>query len=289
MINFGLSKVKFSTQSLVSSIWYQTIQNKVDYGICGLSVVPVRAEPSDKSELVTQLIYGECYQLLGIQGNWYQIQNAADQYIGWIDFKQHCPVTTAYFKEWSETTHPRAVDIVQTVSNASARIPVMIGSVLPFFDGINVRIGNEKYVYSGRATNNSIPFKINFFTKIALSYLKAPYVWGGKSIFGLDCSGFVQQVFGICGYQLPRDAWQQVPFGEEVHFANLTRPGDLAFFDNDEGRIVHVGIMLENQQIIHAHGEVRLDVLDHYGIFNHGRKRYTHKLRIIKRILPPAY
>ncbi len=258
----------------------------MDYGICGLSVIPVRAEPSDKSELVTQLIYGECYRLLSSQGNWYQIQIAADDYIGWIDFKQHCPVTAAYFDEWSALPHPRSVDIVQTISSSVTRIPVMIGSILPFFDGMNIRINSEKYIYSGRATNSSLSFKINFFTKIALTYLKTPYVWGGKSIFGIDCSGFVQQVFGICGYQMPRDAWQQVAVGQEVHFANQTQTGDVAFFDNDEGRIVHVGILLENQQIIHAHGEVRIDSLDHYGIFNHSRKRYTHKLRIIKRILP---
>lgn len=258
----------------------------MDYGICSLSIVPVRAEPSDKSELVTQLLYGECYQILQVQGSWFYIQIAADQYLGWIDFKQHCPVSFAYFSEWSEIKHPRAVDLVQTISSSVTRIPILLGSTLPFFDGISVRINSEKYVYSGRATNNTLPFKINFFTKIATSYLKSPYLWGGKSAFGIDCSGFVQQVFGICGYQYPRDAWQQVSLGEEVHFANQTLPGDLAFFDNDEGRIVHVGIMLENQQIIHAHGEVRIDILDHHGIFNYQRKRYTHKLRIIKRILP---
>ncbi|QNF35902.1 C40 family peptidase [Adhaeribacter swui] len=250
--------------------------------------MPVRAEPSDKSELVTQLLYGECYQIMGSQGNWHQIKIAADDYTGWIDFKQHCPVTPEYFTEWKATAHPRAVDLVQTISSENTRIPIMIGSTLPFFDGINIRINNQKYVYSGRATNNSLPFKINFFTKVAHSYLKAPYLWGGKSIFGIDCSGFVQQVFGICGYNFPRDAWQQVSVGIEVHFANLTQPGDLAFFDNDEGRIIHVGILLENQQIIHAHGEVRIDMLDHYGIFNHQRKKYTHRLRIIKRIFPVA-
>ena len=260
----------------------------MEYGICSLSVVPVRAEPSDKSEMVTQLIFGDCYQILLIQGNWFQVQITSDQYTGWIDFKQHCPVSSLYYKEWSETQHPRAVDLVQTISSSNTRIPVLLGSTLPFFDGINIRINSERYVFSGRANNSSLPFNINFFLKIARSYLKTPYLWGGKSVFGIDCSGFVQQVFGICGYQLPRDAWQQVSVGEEVHFANQTQPGDIAFFDNDEGRIVHVGIMLENQQIIHAHGEVRIDVLDHHGIFNYQRKRYTHKLRIIKRILPQS-
>lgn len=258
----------------------------MDYGICTLSHVPVRLEPSDKSELITELFFGECYTLLATQGNWFQIRNAADNYEGWIDFKQHSPVTAAYFQEWQSQAHPRAVDIVQTVSNANLKIPVMIGSTLPFFDGMNIRVGEEKYVYNGRATNPTLPFKVNFLNKIALSFLKAPYVWGGRSVFGIDCSGFSQQVYGICGYQLPRDAWQQVSHGEEVHFAAQTKPGDLAFFDNPEGRIVHVGIMLEPGQIIHAHGEVRIDPLDHQGIYNIGRKRYSHTLRIIKRIFP---
>lgn len=256
----------------------------MDYGICGLSHVPVRSEPADKSELITELFFGECYTLLAVQGNWLQVQNAADQYEGWIDFKQHTPVSSAYFEEWKLQPHPRAIDMVQTVSNAKTRIPIMMGSLLPFFDGLNIRLGAEKFIYNGRASNPKLPFKPNFLSKIALSFLKAPYVWGGRSVFGLDCSGFVQQVYGICGYQLPRDAWQQVSHGQEVHFAALAQPGDLAFFDNAEGRIIHVGLMLEPGQIIHAHGEVRIDPLDHQGIFNTTRKRYSHNLRIIKRI-----
>jgi hypothetical protein len=258
----------------------------VDYGICSLSQVPVRGEPSDKSELVTELFFGECYTVLTVQGNWLQVQLAADAYEGWIDFKQHTQVSGAFFQEWQSQTHPRVVDIVQTVSNAKVKIPVLMGSTLPFFDGLNIRLGNEKYMYNGRASNPSMPFKINFLTKIALTYLKAPYVWGGRSVFGIDCSGFVQQVYGICGYQLPRDAFQQVSHGQEVHFAALAQPGDLAFFDNAEGRIIHVGLMLEPGLIIHAHGEVRIDPLDHQGIFNTTRKRYSHNLRIIKRIFP---
>jgi cell wall-associated NlpC family hydrolase len=256
----------------------------VDYGICTLSQVPVRREPSDKSEMVTELFFGECYTRLAQEGNWFHIQNAADEYEGWIDFKQHTPVTATYFESWKSQAHPRAIDIVQTVSNANTRIPVLMGSTLPFFDGLNIQLGEQKYVYNGRASNPNLPFKINFLTKIALSYLKAPYVWGGRSVFGIDCSGFVQQVFAMNGYQLPRDAWQQVSHGEEVHFAAQTQPGDLAFFDNAEGRIIHVGLMLENSQIIHAHGEVRIDPLDHQGIFNTTRKRYSHQLRIIKRV-----
>jgi hypothetical protein len=258
----------------------------VNVGICKLSLVPVRREPADRSEQLTQLIFGECYEVLQTQDKWLQIRTVADDYQGWMDVKQHTPVSDAYYQEWATVEHPRSMDIVQTVSGADVVIPIMLGSRLPFFDGINIRVGDEKMVYNGRATNPALPYRENFLQKMALLFLKAPYVWGGKSVFGLDCSGFVQQVYGLCGYSLLRDAYQQVVHGQEVHFVTQTRPGDVAFFDNEEGRIVHVGIVLEDQQIIHASGEVRIDQLDHHGIYNRELKRYTHKLRIIKRILP---
>lgn len=256
----------------------------MDYGICSLSNAPIRSEPSDKAELVTQLFFGECYQVLVKEEKWLQIQIAGDHYTGWLDAKQHLTVSEQYVNEWKTVQHPRSLDIVQTVTSATTCIPVLMGSILPFFDGINIRLGTEKYLYNGRASNPTKEYKPNFVKKIAQTYLKAPYVWGGKSPFGIDCSGFVQQVMGICGIQMPRDAWQQVALGEEVHFVSQTQPGDLAFFDNADGRIIHVGIMLENQQIIHAHGEVRIDQLDHHGIYNMERKRYSHKLRLIKRM-----
>lgn len=245
----------------------------------------MRSEPTDKSELTTQLLFGECYQAIAHQEKWLQIKITADQYVGWIDRKQHFKITDAYFEEWQGQVHPRSVDIVQSVSSPTERIPVLQGSFLPFFDGISLRVGEEKLLYHGRASNTGLCAKISFLTRIALSYLRAPYLWGGKSVFGIDCSGFVQQVYGICGYSLPRDAWQQVSAGEEVHFATIAQPGDLAFFDNAEGRIVHVGIVLREQQIIHAHGEVRIDQLDHQGIYNLSTRRYSHQLRIIKRII----
>jgi gamma-D-glutamyl-L-lysine dipeptidyl-peptidase len=257
----------------------------LNFGICKLSLVPVRREASDRSEQTTQLIFGECYEVLQSQEKWYQVRNAADGYEGWIDFKQHFPVTETYFQEWKAATHPRSLDILQTVSGTTAVTPIGIGSVLPFFDGITIRVGEEKMLYNGRATNPALPYRDNFLQKIAQQFLRAPYVWGGKSIFGIDCSGFVQQVYGLCGHQLLRDAYQQVVHGQEVHFVAQAQPGDVAFFDNDEGRIVHVGIVLEDQKIIHASGEVRIDQLDHYGIYNRDLKRYSHKLRIIKRIL----
>lgn len=256
----------------------------MEYGICTLSLVPMRAETSDKAEIVTQMLFGECYEVIAREGNWVRVQLATDGYQGWIDHKQHKPVSAAYYQEWAGISHPRAMDLVQVVTSNDTRIPIGIGSYLPFYDGMSIRINDEVMVYNGCVSSPSSSATTAQLVKVASNFIKAPYLWGGKSIFGIDCSGFTQQVFGICGYQLPRDAYQQVLHGEEVHFVTQAQPGDLAFFSNDEGRIVHVGIVLDGQNIMHAHGEVRIDTLDHNGIYNAGRKRYSHNLRIIKRI-----
>lgn len=257
----------------------------MQYGICALSHVPVRREPGDKSELITELLFGECYTILNQEGNWFWVQNAADKYEGWIDFKQHFSISPDYFAAWQAQAHPRTVDMVGMVRHADRQIPVLMGSILPFFDGVNFRLADKTFRFSGN-TSKDWGITNHIIKNLALTFLTAPYVWGGRTIFGLDCSGLVQQVYGICGYQLPRDAWQQVSHGQEVHFATQTQIGDLAFFDNAEGRIVHVGLMLAGNQIIHAHGEVRIDTLDHQGIYNADRQLYTHQLRIIKRLLP---
>jgi len=250
-----------------------------------LSLVPMRAETSDKAELVTQILFGECYEVVAREGNWVCVQLATDGYRGWIDHKQHTPVSGAYFQEWCSVPHARTMELVQLVTRGEVRIPVGMGSYLPFFDGAQIRVGDERFAFTGKASSIGEQYTGSQLIEVASSFLKAPYLWGGKSVFGIDCSGFTQQVFGICGYQLPRDAYQQVVQGDEVHFVSQTRPGDLAFFSNQEGRIIHVGILLEGQQIMHAHGEVRIDTLDHNGIYNTDRKRYSHQLRIIKRVL----
>jgi hypothetical protein len=261
----------------------------LNHGICALSAIPVRADASDKAELVTELLFGDCYTVLLTQGNWLHIESAADKYLGWIDYKQHTPVTTEYFEAWLAQDHPRALDLVQVVSDADMRVPIMVGSRLPFFDGMTLKVGDKCLFYNGAATNPMQPMtaerQVMLLRKLGQLYLRAPYVWGGKNVFGIDCSGLTQQLFGLLGVQLPRDAYQQIALGEPVDFVMQTRPGDLAFFENAEGRIVHVGIVLDEGLILHAHGEVRLDPLDHHGIFNTSRQKYSHKLRLIKRIL----
>ena len=258
------------------------------YGICPLSIAPLRAEPSDRAEQVTQAVFGECYEVLVTQEKWLRIRLATDGYEGWLDAKQHQAVPPAWYAEWcAAQPHPRSLDVVGVVSDDHTRLPVPLGSVLPFFDGLTLHLGPaRKLFFNGLATNPRQPNPDALLLKVANLYRGAPYQWGGKSIFGLDCSGFTQQVFGLLGKALPRDAAQQVSVGEAVHFVEQTRPGDLAFFDNADGRIVHVGLIVGSEgQILHASGEVRLDRLDHHGIFHGGRAQYSHRLRVIRRVL----
>ncbi|WP_246601802.1 C40 family peptidase [Hymenobacter profundi] len=265
----------------------------MEHGICALSTMPVRAEPSDKAELVTELVFGECYSVVLVQGAWQQIRITADDYVGWMDGKQHTPVSADYLAAWKAQDHPRSLDLVQMVSDATTRVPVIIGSRLPFFDGMTLRLGEQQLFYNGAATNpqnghgphGDLDKRLALLLKVGQLHLKAPYVWGGKSLFGIDCSGLMQQLYGLVGVQLPRDARQQVELGHTVHFVTQARPGDLAFFDNAEGRIIHVGMVLEDQRILHASGEVRIDPLDHNGIFRRDRQKYSHTLRLIRRVL----
>lgn len=163
------------------------------------------------------------------------------------------------------------------VNSDKQLIWLLPGSTLPHFSESTFKINEQSFEYNGEFIQNDILTTANHF-------LNAPYLWGGRSLFGIDCSGFTQVVFKIHGKKLNRDASQQAKQGETVAFRSAALGGDLAFFDNEEGRITHVGIMLNNDQIIHASGKVRIDLIDDHGIIHKETGRYSHKLRIIKRI-----
>jgi hypothetical protein len=266
-----------------------TTTHQPTFGLCQLSIVPVRAEASDKSELVTQLLFGECYEVIQSEEKWLKVRLGYDQYEGWIDTKQHNEVEEKYFSEWTSTPHARSLSKIANVHlGGTEELPVLLGSTLPFMGQPGPPLGAdfEPMVFEGTATQAGTTATGRDAVRMAMRFLKAPYLWGGRTLFGIDCSGLTQQVFALCGYQLPRDAWQQIAHGEEVHFTHFAQPGDVAFFQNAEGKIVHVGILLSPEQILHAHGEVRIDRFDHQGIYLEDYKRYSHQLRLIKRLLP---
>lgn len=261
---------------------------KINFGIVHLSVVPCRIEPSHKSEQITQLLFGEHFKVLRNENDWYFIRNHYDDYECWIDGNQFIPLSEEEYNEISTKPIATVLDLIQNIQaeNSKFKQLISLGSNLPLFDNGNFKIQQNIYHFNG---NNSIQNAISNLDDqlIAISetLLNTPYQWGGKSPLGIDCSGFTQLVFKCVGIKLPRDAYQQADYGLTLGFITEARPGDLVFFDNAEGRITHVGIVCQNQQIIHASGYVKIDKLDHQGIYDEAKGKYTHKLRLIKRVI----
>jgi hypothetical protein len=252
------------------------------FGICNLGIVPIRSEASDKSEMVSQLLFGDTFKITESTSKWTKIQTTFDTYEGWIDTKQFQKITENQYLllEKSETVlNGELIDFISYDSNQL--MPIPLGSSLHFLD-VN-EINTSNFQFEG-LKECGIKSKDNIL-KTAYLYLNAPYLWGGKTPFGIDCSGFTQMVYKLNGYKLSRDASQQAIQGEALSFIEESEPGDLAFFDNDEGNIIHVGIMMENNYIIHASGKVRIDRIDHLGIYNVDTGRHTHKLRVIKKVI----
>lgn len=254
------------------------------YGICNLSIVPLRIEPCNKSEMVSQVLFGEHFTVLEIHENWSKIRIAFDDYEGWIDTKQYLQLSEENYFKIEASKKVLAGEFVDFVTDENEDfLTIAAGSSLPLYKNKDLKLETVNYRYEGKVFKEKQP-KENLI-EMADSFLNAPYLWGGKTPFGIDCSGFTQMVYKLCGYKLLRDAGQQATQGEALSFIEECEPGDLAFFDNEEGIIVHVGIIMADNYIIHAHGKVRIDRIDHSGIFNVDTQRHTHKLRVIKKII----
>jgi len=252
------------------------------FGICNLAIIPLRFEPSDRSEIVSQVLFGEHFEILEQLKQWCRIRMQYDDYEGWIDFKQLQLISESSFNRLSDDTIILNADLIDYITAPNnVLIPIPLASSLSFIHHKDINIASfdfEGTKTSGEKTKEHL-------IKSAFMYLNAPYLWGGKTPFGIDCSGFTQMVYKLNGYKLLRDASQQSTQGEALSFIEESEAGDLAFFDNEEGKIIHVGIIMDDNYIIHASGKVRVDRLDHLGIFNAETNKHTHKLRVIKKII----
>lgn len=260
----------------------------MNYGISSLSIIPVRKEPSEQSEMITQILYGEHFIVHEIMLGWARVKLAFDGYEGWIDMKMITPLMEKTYNKIENAPFAVTTDIFNIIPiNAEQNTMIVAGSTLPCWRP-NLKefsIQSEVYQHKGNITYRKPANIRKVLIDQALKYFNAPYLWGGRSPLGIDCSGFTQIIYKMIGHAIPRDTGQQVHIGTAISFLEETKPGDLAFFDNEEGRIVHVGIIWEKNKIIHASGKVRIDNVDQFGIFNVDTKRYSHQMRVMKRII----
>lgn len=252
------------------------------FGICNLSIIPLRIEANDRSEIVSQVLFGEHFRVIEQSKQWAKIKLHFDNYEGWIDMKQYQPISETSYNQLSEDVIILNSDLIEYITGPNNFLmPIPLGSSLSFLNFSEINITN--FDFEGLKTSGIKP-KLNLI-ETAYMYLNSPYLWGGKTPFGIDCSGFTQMVYKLNGYHLLRDASQQATQGEALSFIEESEPGDLAFFDNEDGKIIHVGIIMNDNYIIHASGKVRIDRLDHLGIYNAEANKHTHKLRVIKKII----
>lgn len=262
------------------------MENKFNFGVARLSAIPVRKDPSHKAEQSTQLLFGEHYEVLKVesQNEWIYIRSFIDEYEGWVAASQHHEVTADYIQYLNQTELKITTDL--TAGFLYNKIPgvILMGSIIPISSSELFKM-DEQFAFNGEAKNLGMKRDAAFILSMARKYLNAPYQWGGRSPFGIDCSGLTQMVYRLSGYSLRRDAWQQARQGREINF-DQCRPSDLAFFGNDAGEVIHTGIIADGGKIIHASAWVKSDLFTSEGIINAESNHLTHKLLTIRRILP---
>jgi len=273
----------------------------MSYGICNLPLIPLRLEPSERSEMISQILFGELFEVIETNENWSHIRILSDNYTGWCTRKMLQFLPEAVFEKYSQDKPVLTNGVISPcfkLGDTQPQLYLPAGSRLYFIDMESGRFP----LFQSRTYDMSILDKTTWSIHPALIaqvqettyvdivstaslFMNAPYLWGGKSILGIDCSGFVQIVYSIHGYSLPRDASDQALCGETVADLTQSQSGDLAFFANSEGKVVHVGFLTDGQKILHASGNVHLDVVDSKGIYNKSFDLYTHHLHSIKRII----
>jgi gamma-D-glutamyl-L-lysine dipeptidyl-peptidase len=266
---------------------YKQIIITMNYGIISLPLVPVRFEPSDLSEMTTQLLFGEMQQILEVTEKWLFVRNLPDNYSGWVDRNSVRLISADTYNELSQISSCKVTKPYSIIYNQKADETMLIpgGSTVYDLIGDEFMLGDERWCMIEPYTPLTVPVQAFHIINLAKQFLNAPYLWGGKSVLGIDCASLVQIVYSIAGIDLPRDAQDQVEFGKTVDFITEAVPGDLAFFENELNEIVHVGILTDTSKIIHASGWVKIDNIDSQGIISSTNGEYTHRLRVIKRIM----
>ena len=253
----------------------------MSFAIITVPAAPVRRKARHQAEMVNQLLFGEAVAILKQKNErWFKVRSLHDGYEGWLTSHM---ITIVKDEEAKSSSRFICGDMLTEIEWDGQTMWIPAGACLPGFNGEEGIVGELKYKFKGKVIDRLAADSFQVLEPSALSkWLNVPYLWGGRTLMGIDCSGFVQILFRLTGIDLPRDAWQQAQEGREVKKLSEAQLGDLAFFD-DKDEIVHVGILLSSDKIIHAAGKVRIDTIDKKGIIHSETGKRTHKLKIIKR------
>jgi hypothetical protein len=263
----------------------------VKHGVIHCSLAAIRKAPTEKSEMINQMLFGECIIVQKVLLRWQYVESVYDGFAGWINGLSLVSLADdqlIHFESENSTVLPRLSRAV-IHGKGDSTIHLVPGSVLPSYRGENgeFHLGGQQYSLDCPVEQDAMRPDRKRFVDTGFSFLNSPYLWGGRSPFGIDSPGLIQVVGKIHGICLPREIGQQVTIGSTVNFIEEAKPGDLAFFDDEEGEFAHAGIIVDKGRILHASGSVRIDALDHQGIFREDIGEYTHRLRVVKNIIDP--
>jgi hypothetical protein len=257
-----------------------------DYGVCRLAIVAVRSKPQHDAPMISQLLFGDHYEVLrkSEEGRWVYIKIHFDDTEGWIDGEQHHSISREYFDQINHANFKITTDLTCSILYKKSPITILAGSIVPISNSELFKI-EEQFAFNGEAKSIGQKRDVEFIKITSLKYINAPFLQGGKSPFGIDAAGLVQMVFKIAGYALPHSVSGQLTEGKKINSLEESRPGDLAFFSTQDKEVSHVGIILNDNKIIHSFGRVRVDHLMDEGILRADSKIYTHTLKEIRRVI----
>lgn len=260
----------------------------VAYATGRFTAAAIRAHAREKSEMTSQLLLGEPVTLLEAAGAYQRVRCCDDDFEGFVRADQLLSVDERTFRRLRDNP-AFALDVWSSLLGEKVGLPVTFGARLNDFDGMRLRHGQERFSFSGQAVlSEDLRTEADLLIRFARRWLYAPSLTGGRTPAGVDPAAFVQLVARLVNVKLPRTAEAMSLHGRMVDFVVQAQPADLAFCDDRRGRINHVGILLPGSRILHVGDRVRVDAVDHYGVFNYELGRYTHRLRIVKRLLPDS-